>query len=250
MRAMRHRSRGFTISEILVVIGIIAILLAILIPVINKARSAANDASCASNIRQIMNGFLSFATDNDGHLPGSMYGVNDGSFTQSDWLFGQGNFNTSPQSGSVFRYVNNRKVYRCPSLDSMFAAGTQSNGRFDYAFFVCFAGARVTNVKRDSKLYNLDGSWTTAATPILVQEDPYQFNGYNIEGDHSNVDQMSHIHNGGSYYGTIDGSVQWANEPDVPNSWSNGCWQWTSITPSGREYSLATYGGWNWWSAQ
>jgi len=60
--------KGFTLVELLVVIGIIAILLAILMPSMNKAREAAKRTACTSNLHQIHLGIQMYAHDNKGAL--------------------------------------------------------------------------------------------------------------------------------------------------------------------------------------
>lgn len=65
-RAMRH---GFTLVELLVVIGIIALLISILLPSLSRARRAAKDVACLSNLKQIGLGFQVYANENRGAWP-------------------------------------------------------------------------------------------------------------------------------------------------------------------------------------
>jgi type II secretory pathway pseudopilin PulG len=271
----RHRparAAAFTLVELLVVIGIIALLVAILLPALRRAKEAANGAQCSSNQRQLMMAFLMFANDHKGHLPGNYWDAQaqQGDPEKRDWLMGdnpnQGNavlqLADAPEKGTVYRYINNAAVYRCPSMvaDGT-SAGSGSNGRFDYAAFIVFSGARVTNIKAMAQ-FDTGSHIDIMPTPIICEEEPLLgLNGGNVEGGHCNSDRIAHTHpsgrydvvngikvpQGGGYYASIDGSVHFYKEPYEGNSWN-----WKSMAPSGTMTSLGSVPipGWGWWNAQ
>ena len=123
-RRRKSRPPGFTLVELLVVIGIIALLISILMPALSRVREGGNRIKCGANLRTIGQGLLLYANDNRGIYPRTVASSTSAGFTcftgaAATDPFGTGGPNPNDVSAALFLLVRNAdlnpEVFICPS---------------------------------------------------------------------------------------------------------------------------------------
>lgn len=124
--------KAFTLIELLVVISVIALLMAVLIPVLKAAKETATGAICASNLHNLAAAWFTYTIENDGRLvdgdvPSSTGGFAKRTFWVTPPMDENGRYiGDSPlldiedkkrgiRDGTLFPYVKDEEVYHCPA---------------------------------------------------------------------------------------------------------------------------------------
>jgi prepilin-type N-terminal cleavage/methylation domain-containing protein/prepilin-type processing-associated H-X9-DG protein len=138
MRRLNQRSAcsvvGFTLIELLVVIAIIAILAAMILPALSRARLKAQGVHCMNNLKQLQVAWFMYVQDNQDRLPG----VSGGGYANSDtWVSGWLDFNNNNKDNTNLLYLTDSRysqigpytksagIYHCPADQSTAPFGNQ-----------------------------------------------------------------------------------------------------------------------------
>lgn len=210
-------ARGFTMVEMLIVIGIIVLLFTMVSSLVGNARDAAKRAMCANNVRQLCLASVLFASDNDGRLPMPLYGER-GAPNNVGWLY------TAPfpkggsppldymKTGSIWKYVNSMDAYRCPAHPGPYADNHLVNGFNTNTEW-------ITSYLMNGCIDRLGSMWPiqrlAAFQPDAImiweaQEHSAPFNDGSSRPEES--DTRRHIT--GSTYGRFDGAAEYIRTPD------------------------------------
>jgi prepilin-type N-terminal cleavage/methylation domain-containing protein/prepilin-type processing-associated H-X9-DG protein len=250
-RSHDRAGRGFTLIELLVVIALIAMLAALLLPTLNRARAKAQGYQSVNNTRQLLLAWILYSDDHSGRLAynlgGSAGGKDPARKTNQNWVnnnltweLDSDNTNTATLiEAGLGSYANKvPSIYRCPadrvlSQKQRDAGWTQRVRSYSMNAMVGDAGElsaegynennpkyvqffRITDIPRPSDIF------------VFVEEHPDSINdGYFLNQFHTNhwIDLPSSDHNGAAPFAFADGHAQlrrWVNDstkqPQIPGA--------------------------------
>jgi prepilin-type N-terminal cleavage/methylation domain-containing protein/prepilin-type processing-associated H-X9-DG protein len=178
-----RRSRAFTLVELLVVIGIIAVLVGLLLPALNASRAQSRSVKCMNNIRQITMAVGAYADANGTRLPWNYFKGPDGQITWNGISF---LMTTKVFHASIVNDVYTSDALLCPADDSgvdAFFANTQTvsarfrNGIYRPVLVSYGACPRLLGIPDPQVPSNTPNTGTTATTETWRVRTHYMLNG-------------------------------------------------------------------------
>lgn len=201
-----RKSRGFTLIELLVVIAIIALLLAILMPALGKAKDLAMCAACKGNLKNYTFAVAMYLDDNDGKFcdadkcyfsKSDAYSVETSigsNYRHLRWCNGDVDLKSHPEyGGTLFPYLMDAKAFICPAFKRLAVRNSQDQ-------FFQADGANIRNYKpwynytmnayvgsqrpgiKESRVLNVSEVKNPATTFSFTEESSFVDTAYNVSG--------------------------------------------------------------------
>ncbi len=240
---MEKNEKGFTLIELLVVIAIIAILAAMLLPALERARANARKAACISNLKQLGLALLIYANDWGGYFPN--HDFDDAAIWSGHPSYSAGYITSKPNVSLALitgqtdpstpefesaQYITDYKLFICPGngMDKPYEKRKGAIYRATPATGISGAIGRGA-VSSCSYTYALGLNVQTHPDTAIMTDDPrggspHTWRLYRLYGNHG-VEGINALY--------VDGRVKWVATPKNPSYWVSGGSQgfsWADVT--------------------
>lgn len=163
--ACELRPAGFTLVELLVVVGIVSVLMGVLLPALGRARASAESLRCLSNLRQMAQAAFAYAAAHRGYFPPAQWGGRAWDFAWEDGRY---------VPGLLWGGKGAMAVQQCPGFDGRSNAGNEPYTGYNYNTSFIGRGegegppVKLVRVRRpaETALFG-DGEWRLGANKYM-----------------------------------------------------------------------------------